>query len=144
MLSFLNFSSNCFSLFPFFFSLDTFLCYIPLFSYHSHYTRVNQFMGVFSCPISHLLEPSTTSCKTACLLFRHHLHINTAKELAGNHLMWREQLLQIFVILRPHPLFSIWPLPCHKVPLKQHIKGIRMFQATSNKCSEVESHLGYV
>ena len=34
-----------------------------------------------------LLEPSILSCKTACSLFRHHLHINAARELAGQHLM---------------------------------------------------------
>ena len=34
-----------------------------------------------------LLEPSILSCKAACLLFRHHLHINAARELAGQHLM---------------------------------------------------------
>ena len=33
------------------------------------------------------LKPSILSCKTACSLFRHHLHINTARELAGQHLM---------------------------------------------------------
>ena len=43
----------------------------------------------FLCPISHLLEPSVISWKAACLLFRHHLHINAARELVGNHLMWR-------------------------------------------------------
>ena len=43
----------------------------------------------FPCPISHLLKPSTISCKAACLLFRHHLHINAARELVGKHLMWR-------------------------------------------------------
>ena len=30
-----------------------------------------------------LLEPSILSCKAACSLFRHHLHINAARELAG-------------------------------------------------------------
>ena len=45
--------------------------------------------GEFFCPISHLLETSTISCKAACLLFRHHLHINVARELVGKHLMWR-------------------------------------------------------
>ena len=34
-----------------------------------------------------LLEPSILSCKAAYLLFRHHLHINAARELAGQHLM---------------------------------------------------------
>ena len=43
----------------------------------------------FPCPISHILEPSTISCKAACLLFRHHLYINAARELVGKHLMWR-------------------------------------------------------
>ena len=43
----------------------------------------------FPCPILHLLEPSAISCKAACLLFRHHLHINAARELVGKHLMWR-------------------------------------------------------
>ena len=39
---------------------------------------------LFSLPF---LEPSIFSCKAACLLFRHHLHINAARELAGQHLM---------------------------------------------------------
>ena len=43
----------------------------------------------FLCPISHLLKPSTISCKAAYLLFRHHLYINAARELAGQHLMRR-------------------------------------------------------
>ena len=34
-----------------------------------------------------LLEPSFLSCKATCSLFRHHLHINAARELAGQHLM---------------------------------------------------------
>ena len=34
-----------------------------------------------------LLEPSIVSCKAACSLFRHHLYINAARELAGQHLM---------------------------------------------------------
>ena len=89
---------------PFPFSLDAFLCYIPWFLLHSHCTRVIQVLGVSPYPITHLLEPSIISCKTACLLFRHHLHINAARELVGKHLMWRKQLLQIFVILYPHPL----------------------------------------
>ena len=43
----------------------------------------------FPCPILQLLEPSAISCKAACLLFRHHLHINAARKLIGKHLMWR-------------------------------------------------------
>ena len=34
------------------------------------------------------LKPSILNCKAACSLFRHHLHINAARELAGQHLMW--------------------------------------------------------
>ena len=34
-----------------------------------------------------LLEPSIFNCKAACSLFRHHLHINAARELIGQHLM---------------------------------------------------------
>ena len=34
-----------------------------------------------------LLEPSIHSCKTACSLARYHLHVNAARELAGQHLM---------------------------------------------------------
>ena len=34
-----------------------------------------------------LLEPSILSCKATCSLFWHHLHINAARELAGQHLM---------------------------------------------------------
>ena len=34
-----------------------------------------------------LLKPSILNCKAACSLFRHHLHINAARELAGQHLM---------------------------------------------------------
>ena len=34
-----------------------------------------------------LLESSILSCKAACSLFKHHLHINAARELTGQHLM---------------------------------------------------------
>ena len=46
-------------------------------------------MGASPCPISHLSEPFTTSYKVARLLFRYHLYINAARELAGKYLMWR-------------------------------------------------------
>ena len=48
------------------------------------------FTVVFLQPFAlSLLEPSTLSCKAACSLFRHHLHINAARELVGQHLMRR-------------------------------------------------------
>ena len=124
---------------PFPFSLDAFLCYIPWFLLHSHCTRVIQVLGASPYPITHLLEPSIISCKTACLLFRHHLHINAARELVGKHLMWRKKLLQIFIILYPHPL----PIPCSEIPLIYYIKGMRMFLATSDKSFEVNILLRY-
>ena len=53
------------------------------------------------------LESSILSCKAARSLFRHHLHINAARGLAGQHLMRRQQYPQIFVFPHPYPLFDI-------------------------------------
>ena len=55
-----------------------------------------------------LLESSILSCKAACSLFRHHLHINAARGLAGQHLMRRKQYPQIFVFSHSYPLFDIF------------------------------------
>ena len=54
------------------------------------------------------LESSILSCKAACSLFRHHLHINAARGLAGQHLMRRQQYPQIFVFSHSYPLFDIF------------------------------------
>ena len=78
-----------------------------------------------------------TCCKAACLLFRHHLHINAARELAGQHLMRGQQYFQIFVIPHPYPLSDIFPSPCRKVPLVRFIKGLRRPLATSDRCFEM-------
>ena len=56
----------------------------------------------------YFLESSILSCKAARSLFRHHLHINTARGLAGKHLMWRQQYPQIFVFSHSYPLFDIF------------------------------------
>ena len=70
------------SLFFFFFLLIPFRVI-----YYGFYTNFSTHVWVrcweFLCPLSPLLELSTLSCKAACLLFRHHLHINAARELAG-------------------------------------------------------------
>ena len=67
-------------------SLNPFSCYILWFyAIFSIHVRVR--CWEFLCSLSPLLEPSTLSCKAAYLLFRHHLHINAARELAGQHLM---------------------------------------------------------
>ena len=50
-----------------------------------------------------LLEPSILSCTVACSLFRHHLHINAARELSGQHLMRGQQYPQIFVFSHSYP-----------------------------------------
>ena len=69
-------------------SLNSFSYYILWFLHHFLHPRVGQVLEVlFLCSPLPLLEPSTLSCKAACSLFRHHLHINAARELAGQHLM---------------------------------------------------------
>ena len=79
-----------------------FSCYILwFFTIFSIHVRVR--CWEFFCSLSPLLEPSTLSCKAACLLFRHHLHINAARELAGQHLMrgsstFRYLLSLIFIL----------------------------------------------
>ena len=58
-----------------------------------------------------LLEPSILSCKGACSLFRHHLHINTARELAEQHLMRGQQYFQIFVFSHSYHLSDTFSSP---------------------------------
>ena len=55
------------------------------------------------------LESSILSCKAACSLLRHHLHINAVRGLARQHLMWRQQYPQIFVFSHSYPLYDISP-----------------------------------
>ena len=77
--------------------LNLFSYYILWFLHQFLHPRVGQALGVFFLysPLP-LLEPSTLSCKAACSLFRHHLHINVARELAGQHLMQGKQYFLIF------------------------------------------------
>ena len=74
-------------------------CYILSSWCHLHHILVDWVRGIPSCPIQHLLEPPTSSCKAASSLFRHHLHINVARELVERQLMRRQLLLKIFVYL---------------------------------------------
>ena len=69
-------------------SLNTFSCYILWFLHHFLHPRVSQVFRVSLSPFA-LPWISTLSCKATCLLFRHHLYINAARELAGQHLMRR-------------------------------------------------------
>ena len=84
-------SLSLFSFLSFFFvslSFYPFSYYIPWFLHHFPHLRVGQVVRViFLCPPLPLLKPSTLSCKAARSLFRHHLHINVARELIGQHLM---------------------------------------------------------
>ena len=65
----------------------------------------------FSLLPSPLLEPFILSCEATCSLFRHHLHINAARELAGQHLMRGQQYSRIFVFLHSYPLSDIFSSP---------------------------------
>ena len=97
-------------LFPFFlFPLNLFSYYILWFLHQFFHPRVGQALGViFLCSPLPLLEPSTLSYKAACSLFRHHLHINAARELAGQYLMRRLRYFLIFVFPHPYPLSDIF------------------------------------
>ena len=84
--------------------------YILWLFYHFLHQRVGQVLEVlFFFPlILPFLESSTLSCKAACSLCRHHLHINAARGLATQHLMRRQQYPQIFVFSHSYPLFDIF------------------------------------
>ena len=90
-----------------------------------------------------LLEPSILSCKAACSLFMHHLHINAARELAGQHLMRRQQyprylfsLILILYLIFSHPL-------CCKVCPRRYLKRLISLLVTSDRRSEVAVVLGH-
>ena len=63
----------------------------------------------FSSSFLPFLESSVLSWKAVRLLFRHHLHINATRRLAGQHLIWRGQYLKIFVHVHYYLLFDIFP-----------------------------------
>ena len=80
------FSSLFFRPPPFSFSLY----YILWPFYHFLHPRVDQVVEVlFFLLLLPFLESSILNCKATCSLFRHHLHINAARGLAGQHLMRR-------------------------------------------------------
>ena len=89
---------------PFFLSSYYILCLF----YHFLHPRVGQALKVLSfLLLLPFVESSILSCKAACSLFRHHLHINATRGLAEQHLMRRQQYPQIFVFPHPYPLFDI-------------------------------------
>ena len=89
LLYFFNLCSLFLFLFFFFlpFFLSFFVLYTMVFTPFPPSTCGSGVGSPFSLHPLPLLEPSILSCKVACSLFRHHLHINTARELAGQHLM---------------------------------------------------------
>ena len=98
-------------------SLNPFSYYILWFLHRFLHPRVGQALGVlFLCSPLPLLEPSTLNCKAACSLFRHHLHIDAAKELAGQHLMRGLQYFMIFVFPHLYPLSDIFLSPLLQSP----------------------------
>ena len=79
------------------------------------------------------LESSILSCKVAYSLFRHHLHINAARGLAGQHLMRRQQFPRYFFSLTLI-LYMIFPhLLCCKVCPRRHPKGLISLLATLDR-----------
>ena len=104
-----------------FFFFQSFFCVSPFFSFFVLYTMVFLPFPPSTCgsgvgsPFSllplPLLEPSILSCKAACSLFRHHLHINAARELAWQHLMRGQQYSQIFVFSHSYHLSDIFSSP---------------------------------
>ena len=125
-------------------SFNPFLYYILWFLHNFLHPRVGQVLRViFLCSPLPLLEPFILSCKAACSLFRHYLHINAARELAGQHLMQGNStsryLFSLFLII--YLIFS-HPLCCNVHP-RRYLKGLRSLLATSDRCSEVVIVLGY-
>ena len=77
-----------FSFFPHF-SFYPFSRYILRFLHQFLHPCVSQVFRVSLSPFASSLELSTLSCKTVGSLLKYHLYINVARELAGQHLMWR-------------------------------------------------------
>ena len=64
--------------------------FYTLFSSHLYSPHAGQMVGVDTCFISTFHKSSCSSCKVE--MFRHHLHINAARELVAEHLMQLQQL----------------------------------------------------
>ena len=109
VLSLSFFFSNLFSVCPLF-SLSSYyiLWFFTPFSPSTCGSGVGSPFSLLPLP---LLEPSILSCKAACSLLRHHLHINAARELVGQHLMRGQQYSQIFVFSHSYPLSDIFSSP---------------------------------
>ena len=114
------------------------------FFYHFLHPRVDQVVEVpFFLLLLSFLESSILSCKAACLLFRHHLHINAARGLTGQHLMRRQQYPRYLFSLTL-VIYMIFPhLLCYKVCPRRYPKGLISLLATSDRSSDVIIVLGH-
>ena len=115
---FLSLFSLLFFLFPF-----LRIIYYGFFTISSINVWVRCWRSFFFFPlILPFLESSTLSCKAACSLCRHHLHINAARGLATQHLMRRQQYPQIFVFFSL--LSFIWYFLIHFVA--RFVRGVTL------------------
>ena len=87
-LSFSLFLSVCFSSVPFSFSLSSYYILWLLLPFPPS-TCGSGDGSPFFLLLPPFLESFILSCKAACSLFRHHLYINAARGLVGQHLMRR-------------------------------------------------------
>ena len=85
-LFFFSLSFSCPVLFFFFFFVLYTMAFLPF----SPSTCRSVVESPFSPLLLSFLESSILSCKATCSLFRHHFHINAARRLARQHLMWPE------------------------------------------------------
>ena len=112
ILSFFSFSFSFFFLSLFFFCVPHFfpffVLYTMVFLPFPPSTRGSGVGNSFFPLLLHFLEYFILSCKTACSLFRHHLHINATRGLVGQHLIRRQQYPQIFVFSHSYHLFDIF------------------------------------
>ena len=93
------------------FSFFFFVLYTIVFTQFPPSTCGSDVGSPFSLLSLPLLEPSILSCKAVCSLFKHHIHINAARELAGQHLIRGQQYFQIFVFSHFYPLSDIFSSP---------------------------------
>ena len=71
------------------------------------------------------------------------IEINPDQIKAINNLQPPRNPKEVFVILHPHPLSSIYSSPCCRIPFIYYIKGKGMFLATSDRSFEMDILLGY-
>ena len=123
-LSLSSFSYLFFFLVPF----NLFSYYILWFLHQFLHPRVGQVLRVFFlCSPLPLLEPSTLSCKADCSLFRHHLHINAARELA--------YILQGRILFQPRKLVCpLWGAKPVRFCSQYRVWKFRVFTSSQRLC----------